>query len=233
MSPKLIANMVSRQWWGNLVSASTRNHMWIINGIARYSEALYLESANGAGAIEGEVHDAYVEALTVEQPALIQSGRLEDYSPEFWAAHIRERCGGLNMLRYVVGDKPFQAMLHSIPQDYAWKGISTEDFRKAAEKASGKQLDWFFPRMDRVHWCPRIQDGLHGLSDHQRISRDGQGGPGSRPFPDAGGTPDRDEGNPEDKVVDSVVGTSSEFLVGHFSENLRRLSWIRPIECCG
>ena len=30
--------------------------------------------------------DMYVEALTVDNPPLIQSARLEDYSPEYWAA---------------------------------------------------------------------------------------------------------------------------------------------------
>ena len=35
---KLVANQVSRQWWGTLVSPATRNHMWLENGLARYSE---------------------------------------------------------------------------------------------------------------------------------------------------------------------------------------------------
>jgi len=62
---KLVANEVARQWWGTLVSPATRNHMWIENGLARYSELLYVEHVNGAGALESEVHDTYVEALTV------------------------------------------------------------------------------------------------------------------------------------------------------------------------
>ena len=28
----LVANQVARQWWGTLVSPTTRNHMWIENG---------------------------------------------------------------------------------------------------------------------------------------------------------------------------------------------------------
>ena len=41
------------------------------------------EHVNGAGAMDTEIHDTYVEALTVDQPPMIQSARLEDYSPEF------------------------------------------------------------------------------------------------------------------------------------------------------
>ena len=47
---QLVANQVSRQWWGRLVSPTTRNHTWIENGLARYSEILYTEHVNGAGA---------------------------------------------------------------------------------------------------------------------------------------------------------------------------------------
>ena len=63
-----------------LVSPTTRNHMWLVNGGARYAELLYLEHLNGAGALENEVRDTYIEALTLENVPVIQSGRLEDYS---------------------------------------------------------------------------------------------------------------------------------------------------------
>ena len=49
---KLVANQVSRQWWGTLVSPATRNHIWIENGMARYAELFYTENVNGAGAME-------------------------------------------------------------------------------------------------------------------------------------------------------------------------------------
>ena len=42
---------------GRSGSPATRNHIWLINGGARYAELLYLEHVNGAGALENEVHD--------------------------------------------------------------------------------------------------------------------------------------------------------------------------------
>ena len=51
------------------VSASTRDHLWLTNGAARYSELLYIEHTGGAAAFEGEFRDTYVEALTVDEPA--------------------------------------------------------------------------------------------------------------------------------------------------------------------
>src|SRR5206468_10251566 len=86
VNPKLVANQVARQWWGTKVSPTTRNHLWIENGLARYSEFLYVEHLSGAAAMENQLRDTFLEALPVEQPPLIQASRLEDYSPEFWAS---------------------------------------------------------------------------------------------------------------------------------------------------
>ena len=38
---------------------------------------------------------------------MIQSARLEDYSPELWALTGSKGAAVLNMLRYVIGDEKF------------------------------------------------------------------------------------------------------------------------------
>ena len=40
---KLLANQISRQWFEELVSPATRNHLWLTNGLAAYSELLWTE----------------------------------------------------------------------------------------------------------------------------------------------------------------------------------------------
>ncbi len=72
----LVANDVGRQWWGTLLSPTSRNHSWIENGMARYCEFLYLEKVNGAAAADNAIRDTYIEAMTVEQPPLAQAARL-------------------------------------------------------------------------------------------------------------------------------------------------------------
>src|SRR5262245_40227491 len=144
VSPRLLANQIARQWWGVLVSPATRNHVWIQNGAARYAELLYLEHLNGPGALENELRDTYIEALTVENVPLIQSARFEDYSPEFWAATAGKGAAVFSMLRTIAGDEKFGQMLKNVLNTYSWKSISTEDFRKAAEAAIGQKMDYFF-----------------------------------------------------------------------------------------
>src|ERR1019366_6492048 len=100
-SPKLIANQVSRQWWEEMVGPSTRNHLWLTNGLAAYSELLWTEHASGPAAMESQA-------------------------------------------RYAMGDDKFFQTLKTYAQQYAWKSVNTDDFRKVAEDASGQSLAYFF-----------------------------------------------------------------------------------------
>jgi hypothetical protein len=215
----LVANEIARQWWGGLVSPTTRNHTWIENGLARYSEILYTEHINGPGALSAAVRNTYIEALTVDQPPLIQSSRLEDYSPEFWAATAGKGAAVLNMLRGVMGDDNFMKLLHALPDRFAFKSISTDDFRKLAEEVQGEELGWFF-----TEWIE--SSGAPQFKMEWTIFRT-QKSPGFRIMGKI--TQDLDlfrmpiemkvetEGNPESKKVE-VVGTSSEFAIETFGK---------------
>ena len=77
------------------------------------------------------IHDTYIQALTVDQPPLIQSARLEDYSPEFWAATAGKGAAVLNMLRGVIGDDNFFKLLKAVPEKFRGAICNTDDFRKA------------------------------------------------------------------------------------------------------
>ena len=217
VNPKLVANEVSRQWWGGLVSPTTRNHMWIENGLARYSEILYLEHLNGTSAFDSEIHDTYVEALTVDQPPLIQTARLEDYSPEYWAATASKGAAVVNMLRGIAGEENFMKILKALPERYAWKTVNTDDFRKVSEEFAGQSLQGFFlqwiessgaPEFKMEYTVFRTQKGFRVMG---KVSQD----------LDTFRMPVKlhveTEGNPEEKTIE-VVGTSSEFAMETFGK---------------
>ncbi len=214
---RLLANQLSRQWWGTFISPVNRNHMWLQNGNARYAEMLYLEHVNGPSALEQEVHDTYVEALTVDNPPLIQAARLEDYSPEYWAETASKGAAVLNMLRSVIGDKAFFQTLKAFPDQHAWGSYTTEDFRKLAEQASGENLQYFFvqwiestgaPEFKLEYTIFRTQKGFRVMG---KVSQD------LDTFHMPVNIKIETEGNPEEKRVD-VVGTSSEFSIDTFGK---------------
>ncbi len=216
-NPRLIANQLARQWWGGLVSPATRNHLWIENGMARYAEFLYTEHTSGQAAMDAEVRDDYTEALTIDQVPLIQSARFEDYSPEYWAATAGKGAAVLNMLRGIIGDDKFGQILKAVPEQYSWKSITTDDFRKVTEQIAGQDLRYFFlqwiessgaPEFKSDYTVYRTQKGFRVMG---KIAQD----------LDTFRMPVQiriiTEGNPEEKTAE-VVGTSSEFIIDTFGK---------------
>jgi aminopeptidase N len=217
VNSRLVANEVARQWWEELVSPTTRNHLWLENGLATYSEILWLEQANGAASKEAALHDEMVAALTVDNVPMIQSARLDDYSPELWALTGSKGATVLNMLRYVVGDAKFFEILKNYSQQYAWKSASTDDFRKVADDVTGQKMDYFFlqwiesslsPEFKLDYTIYRTQKGFRVMG---KITQD------LDTFRMPVELKIETEGNPESRRVE-VEGTSSEFSVDTFGK---------------
>jgi tetratricopeptide (TPR) repeat protein len=217
VASRLLANQLARQWWETLVSPVSRDHLWLENGNARYAELLWDEHANGPAAMEQDMHDTYVEALTVDNPPMIQAGRLDDYSPEYWALTAGKGAAMLNMLRSVMGNENFNKLMAGFPEKYSWQSVSTVDFRKMAEQISGQNLQYFFvqwlessgaPEFKLEYTVFRTQKGFRVMG---KISQD------LDTFQMPVDLKIETEGNPETKRID-VVGTSSEFTVDTFGK---------------
>jgi hypothetical protein len=217
VNSRLLANEVSRQWWEVLVSPSTRNHLWLTNGLATYSELLWNESTSGAGALETGMQSEMVGALTIDQVPMIQSARLEDYSPELWALTGSKGAAVMNMLRFVIGDEKFFKTLKDYAQQNLWKSVNTDDFKKVAEADSGQDLGYFFiqwiessgaPQFKLEYTIFRTQKGFRVMG---KISQD------LDTFRMPVDLRIITEGDPEEKRVE-VVGTSSEFSVDTFGK---------------
>jgi tetratricopeptide (TPR) repeat protein len=217
VASRMLVNQMARQWWETLVSPINRDHMWLENGNARFAELLWEEHNNGPGAVDQSLHDTYVEALTVDNPPLIQAGRLEDYSPEYWASTAGKGAAILNMLRSVMGNDGFAKLMNKFPEQHAWQSVSTADFRKTAEEIYGQSLQYFFlqwiessgaPEFKLEYTVFRTQKGFRVMG---KISQD------LDTFHMPVDLKIETEGNPETKRVD-VVGTTSEFTVDTFGK---------------
>jgi len=217
VNAKLLANQISRQWWHALISPATRNHLWLTNGLAAYSELIYAEHTNGPGALETQFHDMAVEALTIQNVPVIQAARLEDYSPELWALTGSKGAAVLNMLRFDLGDAKFFETLKEFVKDFAWKSVTTEDFKKVAERVAQENLGYFFiewiessgaPEFKLEYTIFRTQKGFRVMG---KVSQD------LDTFRMPADLKIETEGNPEEKRIE-VVGTSSEFSVDTFGK---------------
>jgi len=217
VNSNVLANQVARQWWEVEVSPVNRNHMWMENGMALYSEALWTEHEKGASAIEQKMKDLSVTALTVDNVPLIQTSRLEDYSPEYWALSADKGAVVVQMLRSTMGDDKFFQAVKTFLQQSAWKSATTEDFRKACEAVMGEELRYFFIQWVESNGAPefklewtilRTQKGFRVTG---RISQD------LDTFRMPVDLHIETDGNPEDKRIE-VLGTSSEFSIDTFGK---------------
>lgn len=142
---RLLAREISHQWWRCLVSPASPDDAFLDEGLATYSEALYIEEAAGQAAFEDRMRDIQIGALTHEDAAPIaQASRLHENTPEYQAVVLQKGAMVFHMLRWVLGDDAFLKTLQAMARDYAGKSISTDEFEKLAEKVSNQPLTYFF-----------------------------------------------------------------------------------------
>ena len=216
-SQRLLANQITRQWFGCMITPANRNHIWIMNGLARYAELLYLAQVNGPSVLDSEIRDLYIDSLTVTDAPVRQAARYDDYSPEFFAVTGSKGAATYNMLRWIIGEEAFNKMLKAVTEQFANKPIATDDLRKIAEAVSGQNLQGFFiqwlestgaPEFKTEYTIYRTQKGFRVMG---KISQD----------LDTFRMPVElridTEGNPEFKRVE-VVGPTTDFSVETFGK---------------
>lgn len=142
-SDLLAAHEVAHQWWGNLVTTANYQDAWFMEALANYSALLYLEKRKGSKALDSVLEDfrghllsKMTDGKTVESISPITRGprlasaeanaawRTVEYEKGAWVIH---------MLRRRLGDEAFFKILNEMCRRYAYKPVSTEDFRRLIE----------------------------------------------------------------------------------------------------
>jgi aminopeptidase N len=126
---------LAHQWFGDAVGLKTWKDIWLNEGFASYSEALYAEHKAGFTAYKSSMAAKYNENF---------NGTV--YNPDYLFNSTVYNKGAfvLHMLRFEVGDSIFFKILNEYYSKYKYSNASTSDFRKMCEFISGKNLDFFF-----------------------------------------------------------------------------------------
>ena len=134
-SDRTVARLVASQWWGVQVLPATPADVWISDGLARYSEALYAEQNAGKEAGLRAVDEFAVGALMYEDAAPVaQAARLAPYSPDYRSVVMNKGAMIFHMLRAQMGDVAFKSALHDFYFQFAEKSARIEDFENTAER---------------------------------------------------------------------------------------------------
>jgi tetratricopeptide (TPR) repeat protein len=153
---RLLANTIARQWWGSEVSPRTLNDAWITNGMARYSELMYVERESGANALQAAIQDVSAGALAYDTTPLSSAGRLSPFSPEFQSMTLEKGAMIFHMLRWEIGDKAFLATLKGALSQFTGSSMRAADLEKVAEAQSQQQLTAFFAQWVDGTGAPRF-----------------------------------------------------------------------------
>ncbi len=140
---RVVAHELAHQWWGDLVTCGSWPDIWLNEGFASYSEALWQEHVGGPAALRsymkesmtgfqygswrGAVYDPEAQGFNLFSPVV--------YTKAAWVLH---------MLRGIVGDEPFLQILAAYRARFACGNALTDDFRAIVDSVTGKDMQWFF-----------------------------------------------------------------------------------------
>ncbi len=221
---RLLAELAAGQWWGDAVLPARASDVWISDGLARYSEALYIESEDSTAGLHHSLEDFAVGALMYEDAAPVaQAQRLGMYSNEYRSVVINKGALVFHMLRAELGDAAFHSLLQQFYSRYNGKSASIEEFEKLAEarlpppKAGQPQVNlvaffsqWLnstgIPEFKLDYIVYRTQKGFKVVG---KVTQDLE--TFRMPIEVRVDT----EGNPEFKTI-SIIGTSSPFEIETF-----------------
>lgn len=138
----LLAHEMSHHWWGNCVTEEEWSDVWLSEGFATYSEAVWMEYYGQSS------YDQYV-LNNIMKPYLYSGETFPLSAPstpgELWSYTTYEKGASvLHMLRQVIGDDDFFAALAEYFDHHAYHTATTNDLRDHFENVTGDDIDWFF-----------------------------------------------------------------------------------------
>lgn len=143
-SVSVTAHELSHQWWGDMVTCATWNDIWLNEGFATYSEALWNEFKGGSddlAALQSSMSARTPSTIsqTVYVPDITDINRVFNYDSTYlkgaWVLH---------MLRGLMGDQNFFDTLAAYRAAYEYGAATTLEFQGVAESVSGLDLSTFF-----------------------------------------------------------------------------------------
>lgn len=131
----IYAHELAHQWWGNAVGLKSWNDIWLNEGFATYSEALYNEYKHGKDALRSFMLSKFDDNF---------AGTLYASDDLFSSLVYDKGAWVLHMLRYEIGDSLFFRILQTYFDTFKYSSASTIDFKNVCEKVVNKDLTKFF-----------------------------------------------------------------------------------------
>ena len=156
----VIIHEIAHQWFGNAVTESEWDDVWLSEGFATYFTLLFREHAYGRDDFVAGLKQAAerVWAWYDENPDYrIVHADLDDMRRVTSIATYQKGAWVLHMLRARLGDEAFWRGIRLYYARYLNVTATTDDFMRAMEEASGDDLQGFFDQWLRQGGNPALE----------------------------------------------------------------------------
>ena len=160
---RLMAHELGHSWWGNLVTCDKAEDMWINEGMATYSEHLFVEWVYGKAAYRKAVQDNHY--LVLRQAHQREGGYRPITGVPYaytYGIHVYKKGASVaHNLRWYLGDAAFRKGLQHVTKRFAYQNIHSARLRDVLSQHTGVDLrpffdDWVFqggfPHFACIDW---------------------------------------------------------------------------------
>lgn len=142
-----IVHELAHQWWGNLLTCKSWQHVWLNEGITTFMTAAYKEQRWGKAAYQRELdlfRQRWQRAIAAGfDVPLTYAGNYPSLGVQRAIVYSKAALF-MDALRAAVGERNFWLALKAYTKQYAYRSVETADFQTTMEKVTGRNLSKLF-----------------------------------------------------------------------------------------
>jgi aminopeptidase N len=169
----LVSHETAHQWFGDSVTESDWDDVWLSEGFATYFSSLTIEHYEGRDALVRQLRGTRTRIFATEK-------RMTDIAvvqTKPWSGipnQIVYQKGGwsLHMLRGELGTEKFWTGIREYYRRYRDSNATTADFEKVMEEMSGENLRWFFQQWIYHPGSPAVEGTWHYDAASKKVQLD-------------------------------------------------------------
>jgi len=140
-----IIRKIAYQKWLFPQEFASPNDIWIAEGLAQYTAALYILEREGEEEFKNTMELLAVDALKyLEMETVYQGIRLGIGSLEYNSVVVAKSAWVFHMLRYLVGPDNFEKILQRISSLDEGEALDTRAMMGLVKELTGQDYEWFF-----------------------------------------------------------------------------------------
>jgi aminopeptidase N len=162
-SESLTAHELAHQWFGDLVTCKSWEHIWLNEGFAVFMDNIWQEHEHGEEAYAHEIW-SMMRGVSQSDDPTAKGGVVwpyyEDPDDTFSRGVSNPYSKGacvLHMLRRSLGDELFWKCLGEYLRRYRYQSVETDDLRKVIDELSGRSYARFFQQWIYRAGSPEVQ----------------------------------------------------------------------------